>query len=67
MVDLPSGTFLGNQFCRNITIIQDGAQESNESFIVLLGSNSPFVVVNPIMSTATVNILGDSKLKITTH
>ena len=67
MVDLPSGTSLRNQFCRNITILQDRAPESRENFTVLLGSASPFVVVNPIMSTATVNILGDSKLKITTH
>jgi hypothetical protein len=37
--------------------------ENLESFTVQLTSNSPFVVVNPATSIATVNILGDGKLK----
>ena len=61
VVDLPIGTALGDQFCRNVTILQDGELENLESFTVQLTSNSPFVAINPVTSMATVNILGDSK------
>ena len=61
VVDLPIGTNLGDQFCRNIIILQDGESENLESFTVLLMSSSPFVAINPDTSVATVNILGESK------
>ena len=61
VVDLPIGTNLGDQFCRNIIILQDGESENLESFTVLLMSNSPFVSINPDASVATINILGESK------
>ena len=64
VVDLPIGTNLGDQFCRNITILQDGEPENLESFTVQLTSNSPFVATNPDTSVATVNILSDSKYLI---
>lgn len=60
-VNLPIGTALGSQFCTTINILPDGVPEILESFSVLLTSNSPFVTVNPATSSATVNILGDSK------
>ena len=61
VVDLPIGTNLGDQFCRNIIILQDGELENLENFTVLLMSSSPFVAINPDTSVATVNILGESK------
>ena len=62
MVDLPIGASQGSQFCRTITILQDGVSENlTESFMVQLASNSAFVGFNPVRSVAMVNILGESK------
>ena len=61
-VALPIGTSLGNQFCTDIQILQDGIPENLESFTVELMSGSPaFVIVNPATNEATVNIIGDCK------
>ena len=61
-MDLLVGTSLGEQFCTDINILQDGEPENLESFTVELTSGSPaFITVNPATNVATVNILGDCK------
>ena len=45
--------------CLDVSLVDNDLFESQETFTVILISNSPFVTVNSAMSTSTVTVLDD--------
>ena len=49
-----------NKSCVNITIMDDGKVEMVESFMIVLQSSDPYLVLNPESYNATISIIDNS-------